>query len=455
MKKMVKQKVILWMSVLFFWVTVGMPASAQVEEAAESTGGGALNGLLKVLGDAAQDALEDELQEEIDDWAGTYKGRIGEVRLLERRGNAVTFEVTYQNVKRRDGVHVTGEVLKWGEVQDGFRSTLSPIQEKTGSVRMTIGYDQQDESGWGLPSDDVTTDQIRLSLVRETNPERPFGTLVYDFQKTWTDSSDIEALQEATEVAEAEEDAIELAEGETTEESQNTSSGGSSGKSSTTLARPGSIILPNDAKAYKPAVSRESSASQPPPPTASSNSSQTIQTPVVGSLAKMNYVPTVTEYNLYENAGSATWTSASGELKYPGSSNDSAGFVKTIENGKICPGNNAMNLLETHPQWVDNGWIEGRYPAMILGGNLMFKTTGALLKGAEGSDGVVMSVSVFHENSLKRVARKRISTQNYTAIEADLSEWKGKKVQIVLKVRSGRTSTKDWAVWVNPRLTSK
>jgi hypothetical protein len=175
----------------------------------------------------------------------------------------------------------------------------------------------------------------------------------------------------------------------------------------------------------------------------------------IGTLSATAVIPTVSEYNFYDNAASAKWKNASTALKFPGSANDSAGFVRTLESGVICPGNNAKRLLETHPQWVDGGMIEGRYPLMILGGNVKFKAVGALLKGAEGSDGVIMSVSVLHDNRLKRVLRKRISSKSYTNLEADLSDWKGKTVQIVLSVTTGTTSSKDWAVWVNPRLTAK
>lgn len=455
---MIRHKSVLLLSVLFFLITGCLSAYAQVEEETESQESGALGGFLKILGDAAKDALEEEVQEEIDDWAGTYKGRIGEVMLLERRGNAITFRVSYKDVKRSDGVQVTGEVLQWGEVKEGFSTTLTPIREKSGSVIMTIGYQSQGDSDWGLAAEDITTDQVRLSLVRETNPEKPFGILVYDFQKTWTDNSEVETIQEesAEAVEEEEEGAIELAEGEETEAEQSGSAGSSAGRPSITLAKPGTIIIPNkNATANNTALATGAKPSLSTTPTAQADASGTKTMTAMGKISATALIPTVSEYNFYDKAGSAKWKNASADLKYPGTANDSAGFVKSIENGVICPGNNAKRLLETHPQWIDGGSIQGMYPLMILGDNVKFKAVGAMLKGAEGSDGVIMSVSVLKDKRLKRVVRKRISTKNYTNMEADLSEWAGQTVQIVLSVTAGNASTKDWAVWVNPRLTNK
>jgi len=216
------------------------PVIAQTDETPSSTEetsgekGGLMNTLFKALGSVAQDAL----QEGIDEFIGTYKGHIGEVKFIERRGNAIVLDVKYDGVKREDGVYARGEILQWGQPLKGFKSTLSALQGKSGTVALTIGWQQGDGSGWVEQSEEqVTSDQIRLSLVRESNPDRPFGSLVYDFSKTWTTSSDIETPEAAYEAyedyVEAEEDATEayedyveaegadeLAEGEETEETQ-------------------------------------------------------------------------------------------------------------------------------------------------------------------------------------------------------------------------------------------
>lgn len=413
-----KGKTVLFLSILtLFWMSV-VPVGAQegVEEKPEQEQG-LLDGILKALGDAAKDSM----QEGIDDFIGTYKGRIGEVKLLERRGNAVVLEVRYKDVKRQDGVYVQGEVLEWGQPLEGFSSTLTPISEEDGSVRLTIGRKSADDTGWGTSAAETTSDQIRLSLVRESHPERPFGSLVYDIQKTWTDSSDIELPPEPAET----EAGVELAEGETAEEG---STGGSGN-----VYQPGLVLTPRlPSAAGQPATADDRPSLQRVP---------------------AKHRPIINDYNFFANARNAVWNTSAGELRFPGANNDRRGFVRTLNSGMVCPNNRANNLLQTHPQWINGGWIEGRYPPMRLGQNLKFKTVGALLKGADRSDSVVMRVFIETAGEPRRqLIRKRINNKKYLNLEADLSPYAGKTVQIVMRVEAGRTSTQDWAVWVNPRL---
>ncbi|MBN1907216.1 MAG: hypothetical protein JW927_19205 [Deltaproteobacteria bacterium] len=442
-----RNKPVLTLSLIFLLFLFITPAFSQVDEepieesapAAKEEDtkkeGGFMDTLFNALGNAANESLKTG----IDEFIGTYKGRIGDVKFLERRGNSIVLEVKYEGVKRKDGVYVKGEVLKWGESLNGFNSTLSTLREKSGSVIMTISHGQ-DDSGWGVSADQVISDQLRLSLVRETNPERPFGELVYDFTKTWTDSSEIETPED---VKPNETDAgIELAEGEKPEQAKPGVSDIKPVKPGT-IIQTGTILKPARAITVKPVES----------PVTSAPVKVTQVAPVKIPPIDLNKPNTM--YDLYKHTNVAKWKSNAGELKFPGNSGDKQGFVLTLENGIICPNNKAVNLLETHPEWVNGGWIEGRYPLMILGNNFKFRATGAMLKGATNSDGVIMTVGVFHENKIKRIVRKKIDCNAYTKLEADLSEWAGKEIQIVLHVSSGATSAQDWAVWVNPVITNK
>jgi len=161
----------------------------------------------------------------------------------------------------------------------------------------------------------------------------------------------------------------------------------------------------------------------------------------------------VSSYDFYKNAKSAVWRSSAGALSFPGSGNDPKGFVRLIPAGKLNSGHAAQNLLQTHPQWKENGWIGARFPLMILGENLRFKSIVGFLQGANNTDGATFQVYVRENNKSYRVASHRVSSKKYVAIDVDLSRWSGKKVQIGLRVRAGKTSVHDWAVWVKPRLS--
>lgn len=427
--------------ILFFLLSLAIaaPLHAQVEDTspAEQTqgeGGGMLDGIFKAVGKAAQESMEEGIEE----FVGNYEGRIGEVKLLERRGNEIVLEVEYEKVKRKDGVSVQGEVMRWSEPLDGFSSTISPVQGKKGTVTLRIGRDPQAANDeWGMAAEAVRSDQIHLYLVRETNPERPFGSLVYDFPKTWTDSSEIETPAQNMEAEADSEETIELAAGETTEESDTAGSGAA-------VIRPGTTLKPLQTATVDKSAPRPASEAR----------GVTREVSVAAQKAEIRHA--VSEYNFFTQAGKAQWKSNAGPLPFPGPDSDRRGFARTLGSGVICPNNNAANLLQTHPQWKVGGWIQGRFPLMRLDKNVTFKATGALLKGAEASDGVVMSVFVREQGkNARRVLRKHITNREYTPLKADLSAWAGKPVNIVLRVSAGRTSAQDWAVWVNPKLVKQ
>lgn len=427
------------------------PSEEQKQEQKQEQGGGLFDSIVKAVGDAAEDSLEQGIEE----LSGTYEGRIGEVELVERRGNSIVLKVKYEDVKRPAGAYVKGEVLRWGEVLDGFTNTQSSVHNKKGTVNLKISRTtEESESEWDVTTETLASDQIRLYLVRDTHPDRPFGSLVYDFQKTWTDSSEKEVIEETPEQTEQADDeesvaAIELADDETREQAgdepdtQSTADPAAQ-TSATGLIRPGTSLTPVKTNSTDTSALKKTSGG------VSDSDSK------ISAVQTARKIYTVSEYNFYENADKALWKSGAGKLPFPGRANDSRGFARTLEKGVIYPDNNAVNLLQTHPQWINEGWIQGRFPKMRLGRNIHFKATGALLKGAGNSDGVIMTVHVINdEGKVRRIMRKRITRRRYTPIEADLSAWAGKKVNLVLRVHTGRTSSQDWAVWVNPRLASE
>ena len=140
--------------------------------AEESSSSGSSNELFK--------GLMGLLQEGIDEFIGNYKGSLGDVTLIERLGNKIILEVTYDNIKRSDNVHVQGEVRYFGAPLEGFSNTLNSVSGSRGKVKLAIGWSQKEDDGWETVSSEVESDQIRLFLVRKSNPDRPFGEIIYD-----------------------------------------------------------------------------------------------------------------------------------------------------------------------------------------------------------------------------------------------------------------------------------
>jgi len=378
------------------------------------------------------------LQESFDEFIGSYKGRLGDVKLLERVGNRIVLEVTYDNVKRSDNVYVQGEVRYFGAKLDGFSNTLNSVSGSHGKVKLAIGWSQKEDDGWETVSSEEKSDQIRLFLVRKSNPDRPFGEIIYDISKTWThsDEPDQESMAEDNDI-------IELEDSET--DSDNT-------PPAPVFVKPGTILRP-----YVPINTAQTTPTQSTQAQSTPAQSQPTQTTVKPATAvgttMIKTQNRVSSYNFYANARSAKWKSAAGVLPYPGSGNDRKGFVRNIPKGMLNSGNAAVSLLQTHPEWKHNGWITGQFPMMILGNKIHFKSVVGFLKGANHTDGATFQVYVKENNKFYRAASHRVSSKKYISIDADLSRWAGKKIQIVLRVLAGNNSKHDWAVWVKPRLT--
>ena len=415
----------LWKLFLLISLFVVPPAIAQEEiPAAEESG--FFDSFMDVLGDVAKDAL----QEQVDEMAGTYKGKLDQIKLLDRRGNRIVLEVTYKDVKRSDGVTVQGQVLSGGIPLDGFSNLLTPVSGREGKVRLTISQGSQDsawgqedagwdqDSGWGLEPETIAleSDQIQLYLLRETHPDRPFGHIVYDLAKTWTGSDE----QDVPPTAE-DEGAIELAEDETTE------SGGKSLKPYT----PVGVVLAPAKTTVSPAVITPTKTGAP------------IRTLSPASVS-------TTSYNFYKSAQTAAWRdSVHGKLTFGVKHTPTQGFIMTSATGTLSTGNSAKHILSTYPPQKESSWVEGRFRTMTLGSNVHFKAVAGFMKNSSKSDGARFRVIVDDGSRKTSVARHAIRADRYVNVDADLSAWAGKKVNIILRVDSGRTAHYDYTVWVN------
>jgi len=164
--------------------------------------------------------------------------------------------------------------------------------------------------------------------------------------------------------------------------------------------------------------------------------------------------PPAVVFDFISQAPLANWYSGAGQLPWDGSEVDRAGFVKWREYYDLEDGSMPARVLQTHPQWVDYGYIEGIYklPEPIKAGD-RFKAKVGFLKGAGGE--VTFEVSYYWGNpdtpgsGLRSVATKIDSGSDglLRTIDADLTSAAGVK-NIYLEVDAGPSSGQDWAVWV-------
>jgi hypothetical protein len=414
---------------VYGWAADDAASSSGETSGSEATDSGSgssfFKGFMEELGKAAKGAADQKLEE----WAGTYEGRIGDVTLVESSSDTVVLEVQYEKVKRSDGVFVQAEVLSGGEALDGFTSTVSQVRGKRGKSLLTLRRIEGEEDPWGLSTSGVDSDQLKLFLVRETHPDHPFGFLYYDFPKTWGEAAP--ADEPSAETASSSEEAIELAEGENLE-------GGNPAAEKPPAIQTGTVLKP---------VTVQTLPAKTTSPTATR---QTVQKPARAK--PMAVIRTISSYDFYADADKAQWRAGRQALPFPGGTGDKRGFVRRVPNGYLSTGNKSVMMLQTHPEWQSGGWIAGLYPAFVPGQDVHFKAVAGFLKGADHSDGATFIVQVYEKGRYTTLIKKQVTPAQYVSLDGDLSRWAGKKIQLILRVNAGKSSAQDWAVWVKPRL---
>jgi hypothetical protein len=164
-------------------------------------------------------------------------------------------------------------------------------------------------------------------------------------------------------------------------------------------------------------------------------------------------------YDFITQASSAAWSSGAGNLPFPGSDSDSRGFALYRNNWQLEDNNIWAKVLETHPQWVSNGWIMGAYPEVTVPANAELKVTVGFFKGATASDGVTFEVE-FQEFLGLQVAPKIYSILSHKAtydskldtFTEELNSVVGKTGNFVLYAKAGQSSGQDWAAWAEAKI---
>ncbi|HEX7364975.1 MAG TPA: hypothetical protein VF366_07415 [Dehalococcoidia bacterium] len=161
--------------------------------------------------------------------------------------------------------------------------------------------------------------------------------------------------------------------------------------------------------------------------------------------------PTVA-YDFVENAATAEWWTKIGStitpLPFPGPISDK-GYANYQYNIKLNDGNTYTRVLQTHPQWVDNGWISGKYSGVYVPPGSKLRIKVGLIQNASAGN------VIFNIGKLGDVAT--INTNVWYAggvkvLESDLSAYAGQTIDFVLNVNANGSSGQDWAAWAEAKI---
>lgn len=162
--------------------------------------------------------------------------------------------------------------------------------------------------------------------------------------------------------------------------------------------------------------------------------------------------PTVS-YDFVQQASTAYWWTKIGAtitpLPFPGALNDNRGFATYRTNVKLNDGNTYTKVLETHPQWVNDGWISGKYSGVYVPPGSKLRIKVGLIQSASAGN-VIFTIS-------KLSAPAIIDTNVFYAggikvLEAPLSAYYGQTIDFVLNVNANGSSAQDWAAWAEAQI---
>ncbi len=142
------------------------------------------------------------------------------------------------------------------------------------------------------------------------------------------------------------------------------------------------------------------------------------------------------------------------ELSYGGPTTDENGFVLIQDKVKLETGKSSAKILQTHPKWVEYGYIVGKYPAYRVGsGDYIKAQLGfiALKDGSCGAGDVVFEIHYTTDDDLGTRTRlgkwsKSCDGQLFS-IQLSLQDLKGENVHFYLVVLADGPATQDLAIW--------
>ncbi len=166
-------------------------------------------------------------------------------------------------------------------------------------------------------------------------------------------------------------------------------------------------------------------------------------------------------YDFVANAPSAVWTSGAGTtttgtLTWGDSANingtNDQGFMRWVDYTVLEDNTTVTRALETHPKWVDNGFITGQYTVNIpIPTGTHFRAKYGFIKGASGRVAFVAGV-IMGSLSTRLISDTKTATGNLVSVDVDLSAYAGQTVRFYLQaIAANPSATQDWAVWVAPR----
>jgi hypothetical protein len=170
--------------------------------------------------------------------------------------------------------------------------------------------------------------------------------------------------------------------------------------------------------------------------------------------ARMATVAGLPKIDLYGLARNATWRNGAGQrLTLNGPKSATSGFVAAHARRKLADGKEYSNVLQVHPEGKTNGRVTGTFEVTIPDDAEQLRVGLGFLPGANGSDGVLFTVSVRTGSTRRPLLNEHVKWNQVTHKTAPIATFiRGQKVTLELTVYAGASADRDRSVWIHPRI---
>lgn len=172
-------------------------------------------------------------------------------------------------------------------------------------------------------------------------------------------------------------------------------------------------------------------------------------------------------YDMSNMVSRATWRGSAGRVRY-GEADKVTGYAVKLTEVTAEDGQVYRNVIETVPSNLSFGWIEGFFGdwqeqwqaggymlPLQLPYNARFTAKVGLSEEAQGGSGVTFLFGVQEENGNTNwwPGVKASYDGKLDSLDIDLSSYGGGKVMAVLRVEAGADPEKNFALWIDPKIS--
>jgi len=157
-------------------------------------------------------------------------------------------------------------------------------------------------------------------------------------------------------------------------------------------------------------------------------------------------------YDFVEQAPTAYWwtiiSSSVVALPFPGATSDK-GYANYQYNIKLNDGNTYTRVLQTHPQWVNNGFISGKYSGVYVPPGAKLRIKVGLINGAAAGN---VEFYIGKLGDVATISAGVAYADGVKVVEADLSAYAGQTIDFLLGTNANGSSAQDWAAWAEAKI---